>query len=151
MGNLSSGDFGGTFAAQGGGAANSDLESCVVVGNGSYFGGGLFGGTADRCSIVGNFARNSHGGVSGGQYESCIVWYNRPATIGGNASFTYSNVGPMLPVGTGNLSIDPLVITSSGADVHLLAGSPCIDAGSPAAPLDPDGSRAGGRNTTNSP
>ena len=33
-------------------------------------------------------------------------------------------------------------LDSGGLDVHLMAGSPCIDAGNPAAPPDPDGTVA---------
>ncbi|QDV08926.1 hypothetical protein Poly30_44810 [Planctomycetes bacterium Poly30] len=142
QGNISQGDFGGSFVSRAGGAMLSQLERCEVTGNIADDAGGVLGGSADRCSIVGNFARSSNGGVTGGQYDSCIVWHNLPATIGGNATFSYSNVGPFLPAGVGNLSIDPLLVTASGADVHLLAGSTCIDSGSPMAPLDPDGTRA---------
>ena len=41
-----------------------------------------------------------------------------------------------------NLAGDPGVWDASGGDFHLRPGSPCIDAGDPASPLDPDGSRA---------
>ena len=36
----------------------------------------------------------------------------------------------------------PLFADSAAGDFRLLAGSPCIDAGDPASPLDPDGSPA---------
>ena len=134
--------FGFGFPSEGGGAANSTLTRCIVTGNTADEGGGVYGGAATLCSIVGNFGREDYGGVSRGSYQSCIVWHNFPAAVGQNPTFEYSNVEAFLPVGTGNLSIDPGLFTASGADVHLMAGSPCIDAGSPMLPLDPDGSRA---------
>lgn len=43
--------------------------------------------------------------------------------------------------GTGLLTADPLFVAPASGDFHLQAGSPCIDAGDPAFPLDPNGSR----------
>lgn len=43
--------------------------------------------------------------------------------------------------GDGNVAADPLFADASAGDYHLLASSPCIDAGDPAFPLDPDGTR----------
>ncbi|UCE65358.1 MAG: hypothetical protein JSU85_10835, partial [Candidatus Zixiibacteriota bacterium] len=39
----------------------------------------------------------------------------------------------------GNIDADPLFVDSANGDFHLTADSPCIDAGSPFSPLDPDG------------
>ncbi len=38
----------------------------------------------------------------------------------------------------GNLSLNPLLVDPEHGDVHLQAGSPCINAGDPALPFDPD-------------
>lgn len=43
--------------------------------------------------------------------------------------------------GPGNLELDPQLWDPTGGDAHLRPGSPAIDAGNPASPLDPDGSR----------
>jgi hypothetical protein len=42
----------------------------------------------------------------------------------------------------GNLDGDPLFVDADGGDWHLQLGSPAIDAGDPALPLDPDGTVA---------
>lgn len=55
-------------------------------------------------------------------------------------SVTYSNTGETWP-GVGNITDDPMFANPGGNDFTLLAGSPCIDAGDPAAPVDADGSR----------
>jgi hypothetical protein len=44
--------------------------------------------------------------------------------------------------GTGEISADPLFIGGIPFDYHLQAGSPCIDAGDPSSPYDPDGTIA---------
>ena len=54
---------------------------------------------------------------------------------------SYSNVSETWP-GTGNLDQDPLFVSPGSHDYHLQSGSPSIDAGDPAGPLDPDATRA---------
>jgi len=45
-------------------------------------------------------------------------------------------------VGVSNIDADPLFVNVSEGDYHLSEGSPCIDAGDPTSPLDPDSTRA---------
>ena len=45
-------------------------------------------------------------------------------------------------LGEGNIDEDPLFIDPDNGDYHLTVNSPCIDAGDPESPLDPDGTRA---------
>lgn len=42
--------------------------------------------------------------------------------------------------GTGNFSADPLFVDLANEDLHLRLDSPCVDAGDPVGPPDPDGS-----------
>jgi len=41
-----------------------------------------------------------------------------------------------------NIFLNPMFVDTAASDYHLLAGSPCIDAGDPTLPLDPDSSIA---------
>ncbi len=44
--------------------------------------------------------------------------------------------------GIGCIEDDPIFVDPGNSDFHLTFGSPCIDTGDPASPLDPDGSQA---------
>ena len=37
-----------------------------------------------------------------------------------------------------NIFMDPMFVDTTNGDLHLLAGSPCVDAGDPIYPYDPD-------------
>jgi hypothetical protein len=54
---------------------------------------------------------------------------------------SYSNVSETWP-GTGNNTADPLFTNPAAHDFHLRPGSPALNAGDPASPNDPDGTRA---------
>jgi hypothetical protein len=54
---------------------------------------------------------------------------------GCSISMAYSNIGGGWP-GQGNFDLDPSFV--GGIDLHLMPYSPCIDAGSPLSPPDPD-------------
>jgi hypothetical protein len=57
---------------------------------------------------------------------------------GCSVTMTYSNVQSSWS-GTGNLiNAQPFFVNPYGEDFHLMPYSPCIDAGSPLSPLDPD-------------
>jgi hypothetical protein len=98
------------------------------------------------------------------QVKDSILWAN---TAAGAASTQQAQYRSSLPAafvnfscvqglsgalgGTGNIGADPLFTDALGADgaagtpdddLSLPPGSPCIDSGSPASPLDPDGTIA---------
>ena len=128
------------FNPAGGGAYESTLEGCLVTANkvtrpgGCGIGGGVYGGSATRCTIVDN--TSDQGAGASGTLTDCIVWGNLPAEVASNSVVTYSDVQGGFP-GTGNLSLDPEFDTN----FHLQFGSPCMDTGDPASPRDLDGSR----------
>ena len=66
--------------------------------------------------------------------ESGRNWY-------GNVYLDYSCSQESLP-GTGNITDDPMFVDWSINNFNLQECSPCIDAGDPASPLDPDGTIA---------
>lgn len=135
---------GGDPSQRGGGAINADLLRCIVRGNIAPDGGGIYGGTADRCTIVHNVAPGTPfstdaSGVANAIVTNSILWGNEPVEQQ-FSTLTDCNVQDSTP-GVGNFSAAPELF-GPGSDVHLLASSPCIDAGDPAAAPDPDGSRA---------
>lgn len=77
-----------------------------------------------------------------------ILWSNNAQngpdiflSPGGNIIVTYSDVQGGWP-GEGNIDSYPLFVDPDNGDYHLQVGSPCIDAGDPNSPKDPDGTRA---------
>jgi len=91
---------------------------------------------------------------------NCVIWAGWGSNIstpgeGGacQISVSYSNIeggrdaindheGDQITWGEGNISEDPLFVDPDNGDYHLSENSPCIDAGDPEAPEDPDGTRA---------
>ncbi len=73
-----------------------------------------------------------------------ILWENGTNEINvvsGEVNVLYSDVlGGW--TGEGNIDSDPLFIDSINGNYHLTETSPCIDAGDPISPLDPDGTLA---------
>ncbi len=105
--------------------------------NGS--GGAVFGpADLEHCTLVGNSA-NVGGGACGAALDSCISYFNTPLGTCSSTNVTYSDVEGG-HAGIGNINADPTFWNLTGGDFHLKPGSPCIDTGNPASPLDPDGS-----------
>jgi hypothetical protein len=115
------------------------LRRCILLG----LGVGSTGLFTDNCNVTNSviehcwisgfsFAASAgdHGGCEADFYNS-ILFANSPASLNflpGQFNFCRFS--------------DPHVVDFAGHDFHLLAGSPCIDAGDPNSPLDPDGTRA---------
>ncbi|NOT31484.1 MAG: hypothetical protein HOP15_13635 [Planctomycetes bacterium] len=117
--------------------------------NGQNQGGGLVVGsgvTLRRCTIVGNYTEQcaETGGIHGNPtLIDSIVNGNEdlPGAYSALSSFRFSDVQGGA-AGPGCFDADPLLIDATAGDVRLRDGSPCIDAGDPSSPLDPDGTRA---------
>ncbi len=115
---------------------NARIFNCTISGNDSS---GLYicDGIISNCTISGNRADNHGGGFfrCDGIITNCIIWGNSGAgQLYYSSRPTYSCIQSWTGGGTGNISSDPLFAdTSSGDpadwDLHLLGGSPCIDAG----------------------
>jgi hypothetical protein len=128
-------------------SANSGtMRDCIVLGNGHGTGAMTnYDFAIEDCLITGcevgmqsayvNFIYGKNNIVVGNSLYDVDV---------SNADFSsYSCYGTGSFSNTvGLVTADPLLRDPAGHDFHLLAGSPCIDAGDPGSPLDPDGSRA---------
>jgi predicted outer membrane repeat protein len=73
--------------------------------------------------------------------SNCIIRQNSTPQLPSILNVIYSNIEGGYP-GTGNIDIDPQFVNAGAGNFHLTCSSPCIDAGDPASPLDPDYTRA---------
>ena len=125
----------------------AEAENCLIVGNS---GSGAYGGGADEsvlynCTVVGNVMKPGDwwiDDVSAGLSRSCLA-YNCivlgntvdgvPSNYLDNSFYECMLVGcctyPVPGRGTGNIDVDPLFVDSERGDFHLRMGSPCINAG----------------------
>ncbi len=124
----------------------ANLTNCVFRGNsaGSSGGGAVYSAsgttvTLRNCTIAGNTTTASGAGIltSGAStaVRNCIVFNNTgpggatagQQLAGAGYGATYSCVQNGFG-GEGNISAAPLFANLAGGDLHILAGSPCIDA-----------------------
>jgi uncharacterized protein (TIGR02145 family) len=151
-------------------SATPSISFCLLAGNSAESTGGALnfqdctGVELDRLTIANNSAQ--FGGAlmltsSSVTIENSILWGNQNMELyfnnyydpnylevnycdaegGQTALQQYANNGTFV-WGTGNLNANPLFTNAASGDYSLASGSPCIDTGDPAAPLDPDGTRA---------
>ncbi len=150
--------------------ASGEIDHCAFIGNSSPNMGGAIsivsaeaGGPLINCSFYGNSASQ---GASIYIENTPVIMVNSIITnsLNGNAftfayndpedfEISYSNlfgnvngdwVGELEVFEgiNGNLNLDPQFVDAEENDLHLQAGSPCIDAGDPDSDDDPDGTRA---------
>jgi hypothetical protein len=126
-----------SYAAGVGCWSDCTVLNSLIAGNmatqGMYGGGevgGISGGSAWNCTIVGNSAEGEAGGASYCTLWNSIVCGNTAPvdTNSRNCTFIYSCTTP-LPAGEGNITNAPLFIAVAHGDYHLALGSPCIDVG----------------------
>ncbi|HVP37189.1 MAG TPA: right-handed parallel beta-helix repeat-containing protein [Terriglobales bacterium] len=127
--------------------------------------------TISNCTFFGNtamygpsgyaiFVNNSYG--TGMDIVNCVIAYNASGISGQSTICRYSNIyqnscwnmagsfGMLDTVNYNgdscdmyfNIFMDPMFVDTTNGDLHLLATSPCIDAGDPNSPKDPDSSIA---------
>jgi hypothetical protein len=115
---------------------------CVVRDNPGW---GVFSDSAtlEACTVVGNGKGVHVEFFAGVSLRDTIVWGNTVDFTTGAFPVHASYCAGALPegtVGNGNLVGDPGLWDFDGARHLLKPGSPCIDAGNPSSPPDPDGS-----------
>jgi parallel beta-helix repeat protein len=137
---------------------NSNLiVNNVAVSFGVYepvgIGGGIMCGANTELYIQNNTISGNQADRGGGIYINgstisllnCIVWGNSPSDVTPeyylHLEATYCDIGGEWP-GIGNIDADPMFVNPDSGDYNLQWGSPCIDAGDPNSPLDPDSTRA---------
>jgi predicted outer membrane repeat protein len=137
--------------------ANGSMTNCTVVR--SY----TFGGAAvswhlerqaeDTVSVVNTIVANSRRGSgialfgTHAQLRNSLIFGNAD---GGAVIMSDTLMGRVIQTNTNgdscdvyqNIFLDPLFADTAAGDYHLTANSPCIDAGDPASPRDPDGTVA---------
>jgi len=135
------GDSGGGVSFWYGGRVND----CSVFANSAGWGGGFYffassvnpvqRGEARNCTIVNNSAWMHGGGVDNNGpsvvYNSIIYFNEAPGGTNYDSYTTFQSCcSDPQPVGTDNITGDPLFQDIYSADFHLLEMSPCINAGS---------------------
>ena len=124
------------------------VSRCIVIGVPTLDGFALSGGAFSHCLVTGCRDAVRFFGHPSGSVSHSILWNNSHSTVldtslPSSNLFDYCVVDQVLGSGsTTNLDVPPLVRSFTSRDFNLRATSPCIDAGNPSAPLDPDGSRA---------
>jgi hypothetical protein len=118
--------------------SNIDIHNNTVAFNTNdetWQAGGISLWISEYCRVYNNIIVNNTGtGLRQDPYETCVadhndVWSNE---------LDYDGINP----GEGSISADPLFVGGEPFSFELTDDSPCIDAGDPDSPLDPDGTIA---------
>ncbi len=128
-----------------------EITNNVIAGNTASNGGGIYCETSSSPAIINStITANTGYGIycydnSSPVVVNTILWNETPDEIylsgGSTITITYSDIKGGW-TGEGNIDADPLFVDPESGDYHLQASSPCIDAGDPNSPKDPDGTIA---------
>jgi len=101
----------------------------------NHINGGVFAHTNSSGTIKNNIIFQNHGnGIEARPESELFISYNNLW----NNDTNYDGCS----AGIGDISADPQFVDPDSNDYNLQPSSPCIDAGDPESPLDPDGTRA---------
>ena len=115
----------------GGGTYCGNFYNCLIISNTAGYGGGNGFGSLNNSTLSGNTATSQGGGSYYGGFNNCILWGNSGGS-GGNyylCDFVYSCTVP-LPLGSGNISSDPIFVNAANGNFNLQSNSPCINTAS---------------------
>ncbi len=131
-------------------------DHCLIENNTSDIGASVVGGTQwsgstslINCTLFNNTVENRNINPAGDWHltiKNCIIWGvdadQQILTHGNNYHISYTDAqnGPW--EGQGIIDQNPLFVNAENGNFHLTANSPCIDAGDPGSPRDPNGTRA---------
>ncbi len=150
----------GNSAFNGGGiycnSSDPTISGNTISNNSAYEGGGIYCYETNM-AITNNTISNNSADYRGGGIRcrinsnltviNTILWadsapYGNEIDLDNSVyDVTYSDIQGGWG-GEGNIDADPLFVNPDNGDYHLQEGSPCIDAGDPNSPPDPDGTIA---------
>ena len=128
------------------------IENVIIAQNNADYGGGIYceksSPILNNVTITDNIASTGGSiyciGESNPSLMNCILWNNTPQEIyiqSGSITVNYSDIEGGW-TGIENINANPLFVNPASEDYHITVNSPCINAGDPTSPLDPDGTRA---------
>lgn len=144
--------YGGAIASYG--ESHPIIEKCLISGNeAQQYGGAVYTESSNLALANNTITDNSVGILGGGlTVNNCstvvsnnIIWSNSGSQIHligtATATVTYTDIQDGWD-GEGNINADPLFQGGEPYSYKLTTFSPCIDAGDPSSPHDPDDTRA---------